>query len=99
MNVKFQHYDGDTSKCGKIQSKIKEYGSRNFAAKCLNGFTTAIEQEIQSYELQVRKVTVGGADFWSFEASWRLSEASEITTYDKKISTFGKYPSITHQIS
>ena len=78
MNVKFQRYDGDTSKCGKIQSKIKEYlGSRNFAAKCLNGFTTAIEQEIQSYELQVRKVTVGGADFWSFEASWRLSEAME----------------------
>ena len=34
-----------------------------------------IEQEIQPYALEVRKITVSGAHFWSFEASWRSSEA------------------------
>ena len=68
------------SKCGKIQRKIKEYLClRNFAARYFNEFLKQIEQEIQQCKLEVRKITVSGADFWSFEASWRSTEAAEIS--------------------
>ena len=74
-----------TVKLWKKSMQINQYlDLRNFAAKYFNGFNSPIEQEIQWYELQVRKITVSGADFWSFEASWRSSEASEVTTYDTK---------------
>ena len=36
-----------------------------------------IEQEIEPYALEVRKITVSGADFLDFEACWRSTEAAE----------------------
>ena len=35
-----------------------------------------IEQEIQPYALEVRKITVSGADFLDFEACWRCLAAA-----------------------
>ena len=36
-----------------------------------------IEQEIQPYKLEVRKITVSGADFLDFEPCWRCIAAAE----------------------
>ena len=50
---------------------------RNFAARYFNEFVKQIEQEIQQCKLEVRKITVSGADFLDFEACWKCLAAAE----------------------